>query len=113
MRYRSPIFLIDLADDERVDLLVRVQSKSSMQVPLSLYTQKASFEQTRDIQLGVGIYYGVMLALLLYNFILFLTLRDTNYLYYTLYVSGFGFVRSIPLKRCHSKVETDVPAIDV
>ena len=93
LRYRSPNFLVDLADDERVDLLVRVQSKSSMQVPLTLYTQKAFFERTRDTQLGVGIYYGMLLALLLYNFILFLALRDANYLYYTLYVSGFGFVQ--------------------
>ena len=93
LRYRSPNFLLVLSGNEQADLLVRVQSKSSMQVPLTLYTQKAFFETTRDVQLGVGVYYGIMLALLLYNLILFVTLRDANYFYYILYVSGFGIVQ--------------------
>lgn len=90
LRYRSPNFLLVLAAHEQADLLVRVLSKSSMQVPLTIYTQKAFFETTRDVQLGVGIYYGILLALLLYNLILFITLRDANYFYYVLYVGGFG-----------------------
>ncbi len=93
LRYRSPNFLLALAANEQADLLVRVQTKSSMQVPLTLYTQKAFFETARDVQLGVGIYYGILLALLLYNLILFVTLRDANYLYYVLYVGGFGIAQ--------------------
>lgn len=92
LRSRMPNFAIDLDDAEQADLLVRVRSKSSMQVPLVLYSQKAFFERTRDGYLGVGLYYGILLALLLYNLILFVSLRDTNYFYYILYVSGFGFV---------------------
>ncbi len=93
LRSRMPNFLIDLNDDEQADLLVRVQSKSSMQVPLVLYSQKAFFERSRDGYLGIGLYYGILLALLLYNFILFVSLRDTNYFYYVLYVCGFGLVQ--------------------
>ncbi|MFA7320964.1 MAG: 7TM-DISM domain-containing protein, partial [Dokdonella sp.] len=93
LRYRAPNFFIDLKADEQVDLLVRVRSKSSMQVPLVLYTQNGFFELTRDSQLGLGLYYGMLLALLLYNLILVVSLRDLNYLYYTLYVSGFGLVQ--------------------
>ncbi|SFN49877.1 sensor domain-containing diguanylate cyclase [Dokdonella immobilis] len=93
LRYRAPNFVIDLGTGEQGDLLVRARSKSSMQVPLTLYSQKAFFELARDAQLGVGIYYGMLLALLLYNLVLFVSLRDQNYLYYTLYVAGFGFVQ--------------------
>ena len=92
LRSRMPNFLIDLDSDEQADLLVRVRSKSSMQVPLVLYSQKAFFERTRDSYLGVGLYYGVLLALLLYNLILFFSLRDTNYFFYVLYICAFGFV---------------------
>lgn len=37
-----------------------------------------------------GLYYGALLALLLYNFALWLSLRERVYLYYTLYVAGLG-----------------------
>lgn len=93
LRSRMPNFLIDLDDGEQADLLIRVRSESSMQVPLVLYSQKAFFERTRDSYLGVGLYYGILLSLLLYNLILLVSLRDANYFYYTLYVAGFGLVQ--------------------
>ncbi|MGB0134446.1 sensor domain-containing diguanylate cyclase [Dokdonella sp.] len=90
--YREPNFNVALADFEQADLLVRVRSKSSMQVPLTLYTQRAFFELARDSQFSVGIYYGILLALLFYNLILFFTLRDWNYFFYVLHVTGTGLV---------------------
>lgn len=91
--YRAPNFLIRLGAQESVDVLLRVQSESSMQVPMTLYTEPAFLNQVRDAQFGIGIYYGMILALLLYNLILFASLRDANYLYYSTYVAGFGFVQ--------------------
>ncbi len=93
LRSRMPNFLIDLDHNEQADLLVRVQSKSSMQVPLVLYTQQAFFGRNRDGYLGIGLYYGILFALLLYNLILFASLRDANYFFYVLYIGGFGFVQ--------------------
>lgn len=91
--YSAPNFLLSLAANEQADLLIRVKSKSSMQVPLMLYTQPAFFDATRNVELGVGVYYGILLALLLYNLILFVSLRDANYFYYVLYISAFGVVQ--------------------
>ncbi|TAH43829.1 MAG: diguanylate cyclase [Gammaproteobacteria bacterium] len=91
--YRAPNFLIRLEAGETVDVLLRVQSESSMQVPMTMYTEPAFLNQVRDAQFGIGIYYGMILALLLYNLILFASLRDANYLYYSTYVAGFGFVQ--------------------
>lgn len=93
LRSRMPNFLIDLDDNEQADLLVRVQSQSSMQVPLVLYSQKAFFERSRDGYLEIGLYYGILLALFLYNLILFASLRDLNYFFYVLYIGGFGVVQ--------------------
>lgn len=93
LEFSAPNFLLDLSASEQVDLLVRVQSKSSMQVPLTLYTREAFFDLARDTQLSVGVYYGIVLALLFYNLILFVSLRDANYFFYVLYISGFALVQ--------------------
>ena len=92
IRYRHPNFRLDLRPGEPVELLLRVQSESSMQVPLALYTPKAFAELLRDAQFSNGLYYGIVLALLCYNLVLWLMLRDASYFWYLLHTGAFGLV---------------------
>ena len=92
VRYRHPNFALHLPPGEPVELLVRVRSQSSMQVPLGLYTPTAFAELARDAQFGMGLYYGILLALLVYNLVLWLLLRDGSYFWYLFHVGGFGLV---------------------
>ncbi len=90
--YRHPNFRIALPPGETVDLLVRTQSQSSMQVPLELYTPAAFTSLSRDSQFVMGVYYGILLALFVYNLVLWLTLRDASYFWYLFHISAFGLV---------------------
>lgn len=92
IRYRHPNFRVDLPPHQRVELLLRVQSQSSMQVPLVLFSPKAFAELMRDAQFFNGLYYGIVLALLCYNLVLWLTLRDPSYFWYLLHTAAFGLV---------------------
>ena len=92
IRYRHPNFRIDLPLDQPVELLLRVQSQSSMQVPLVLYTPRAFAELLRDAQFSTGLYYGIVLALLIYNLVLWLMLRDSGYFWYLWHIAAFGLV---------------------
>ncbi len=90
--YRHPNFRVELPLGEPVDLFVRVQSESSMQVPLDLYTPSAFTSLSRDVQFIMGIYYGILLALFVYNLVLWLSLRDASYLLYLFHIGAFGLV---------------------
>lgn len=92
IRYRYPNFRLDLPLDQPVEILVRVQSESSMQVPLVMYTPKAFAELMRDAQFSTGLYYGIVLALLFYNLVLWIMLRDPGYFWYLLHTGAFGLV---------------------
>jgi diguanylate cyclase (GGDEF)-like protein len=92
IRYRHPNFWLNLPVDTPVQLFVRVESQSSMQVPLSLYTPTAFTELARNSELGIGIYYGILLALFFYNLVLWLALRDASYFWYLFHISAFGLV---------------------
>ena len=92
IRYRHPNFQLNLPPGEQVELLLRVQSQSSMQVPLVLYTPRALAELMRDAQFSTGLYYGIVLALLFYNLVLWLMLRDPGYFWYLLHTGAFGLV---------------------
>jgi two-component system, sensor histidine kinase LadS len=90
--YRDPNFRIDIPYGQSVELLVRVESQSSMQVPLVLYTPFAFTEMSRDTQFVMGLYYGILLALFTYNLVLWLSLRDSSYFWYLFHISAFGLV---------------------
>ncbi|HVI59799.1 MAG TPA: diguanylate cyclase [Luteimonas sp.] len=89
---RHPNFQFDLPPGQPVELLVRVQSESSMQVPLALFTTTAFASIARDAQFAIGIYYGILLALFFYNLVLWLMLRDASYFWYLFHLSAFGMV---------------------
>ncbi|MFY2764590.1 sensor domain-containing diguanylate cyclase [Arenimonas sp. MALMAid1274] len=92
IRYRHPNVWVELPPRTEVELLVRVSSRSSLQVPLALYTPKAFAELERDSQFGIGIFYGILLALLCYNLVLWLSLKDASHFWYMCHVAGFGLV---------------------
>ena len=92
IRYRHPNFWVTLPQRTEVELLVRVASRSSMQVPLALYTPTAFAELERDSQFGIGLFYGILVALLCYNLVLWLSLRDASHFWYLFHVAGFGLV---------------------
>jgi diguanylate cyclase (GGDEF)-like protein len=92
IRYRQPNFWLDLPQSTEVELLVRAQSKSSMQAPLHIYTFGAFAEMERDAQIGIGLYDGILLALFFYNLVLWLSLRDSSHFWYMCHLAGFGLV---------------------
>jgi len=69
---------------------LRVQSQSVLTVPLTLWLPQAFGARDRDVQLLLGLFYGLALALVLYNLMLFVAVQDRLYLYYVLYAVAFG-----------------------
>jgi hypothetical protein len=48
------------------------------------------FLQQRSVLFAQGVYAGIILALVLYNLVLYFSIRELAYLYYSLYVFLFG-----------------------
>ena len=47
---------------------------------------------SRDAQFVMGLYYGILIALFVYNLVLWITLRDRNYFWYLFHITAFGLV---------------------
>lgn len=85
--HRNFIVPLLLQADDTVDVYLRVRTTSSIQLPLMIWRDNSLLEVSQAEMLGLGIYYGTMLVMVLYNFFVFLSVREANYLYYVLYVS--------------------------
>lgn len=73
-------------DDQVLTLLLRVKTQGTMVLPLNsvnieLYAQNKTIEN-----IAYGIYFGITFAMFLYNFMLFIYLKDRTYLYYCAFV---------------------------
>ena len=90
IKHRNHLFVLRAAPDQPVTYYLRVVSTSVVTVPLTLWTPTAFAEHERQAQLVYGLFYGLLIAMFLYNLALLMALRDTTYLYYVAYVGSLG-----------------------
>lgn len=69
---------------------MELHGAGTINVDLQLTSLKQGMADTETRHLVMGLYYGGLVALLLFNLILFFTLRESIYFYYTLYGAGLG-----------------------
>ncbi|TGK20448.1 7TM diverse intracellular signaling domain-containing protein [Leptospira stimsonii] len=70
----------------KTDYFIRIQSKSSIIIPLSAYSRTEYLEQTAKEYATLGFYYGAMIVMFVYNLFLLITTRDKSYLYYSIFI---------------------------
>jgi diguanylate cyclase (GGDEF)-like protein len=90
VKHRNVIFDVPLAIGESVRIYIRVRTEGSLQVPLFLRSPRAMLAKDHEEQFALGLFYGVMVAMLLYNLLIFLSIRDISYLYYVTYIFGWA-----------------------
>ncbi|MCL4759821.1 MAG: GGDEF domain-containing protein [Rhodocyclaceae bacterium] len=90
--YAHRNFVFPLADlpmpDTPVSLWLRVESEGTLTVPLTLWQAQALAHHSQTSYTALALYYGAILALLLYNLLLYFAIRDRSYLEYVLCVAG-------------------------
>ncbi len=89
-KYRMPAFELDLPPGETVIGYLEVSSKGSVQVPALVWERSAFQTAAKQESHLLGMYYGVLIAMALYNLLVFTSLRDTNYLYYLGALASIG-----------------------
>ncbi|HVL02399.1 MAG TPA: 7TM diverse intracellular signaling domain-containing protein, partial [Dongiaceae bacterium] len=95
------LFPLELRPGETKTVLFRIQSTSSLRIPLSLWDPFEFYHAQRVHLLIDGIYYGILFLMFFYNLCLLITVRDINYCIYIAYIfalalfqlgmTGYGF----------------------
>jgi two-component system, sensor histidine kinase LadS len=67
-------------------LYLRIATQSTLQVPLNLWSPQAFIEKSQPEQYLLGLYYGIILVMMVYNLFAYLLVRDTSYVYYLFYI---------------------------
>ena len=94
--YRNFVFIIKIPGKSTVNYFLKVKTSSSLNIPARLYTQAAFMDKIENEETALGIYFGILFAMLAYNLILYFTIRESVYLYYVLFVI-FNFLFQLDL----------------
>jgi anti-sigma regulatory factor (Ser/Thr protein kinase)/PAS domain-containing protein len=90
INHRHFIYPITVPAGEKRVFFIRIRTDDGMIIPVTLWSEAAFRDFTQNEQFILGIYYGIVIVMILYNLFLFLSVRDRNYLYYIMYVASFG-----------------------
>jgi class 3 adenylate cyclase len=88
-RHRNPVFAITLPPERQQTYYLRFQYNGSVPLPLILWEPDAFLKHTTRQYLLFGLYYGCLLAIILYNTVIFLTVRIRSYLYYVIFATFY------------------------
>ena len=90
VRQDNYLFNLQLPPGQVTTVFLRLHSQGSVQAPLALWSPQAYLEAQATRLYVLGMIYGVLLVMLVYNLFLYLSVRDVSYLYYILYIASFG-----------------------
>ena len=88
LKHRNFVYGFEAAAGQSLDLYIQVRTASSLQLPLALWTQASFLAKDHEEQFAFGIYYGVLAAMLLYNLMIFLSIREISYFHYLYFISA-------------------------
>ena len=91
-KYQHQNFLFDvrIVPGTTEEYFLRVKSTEQMVLPLILGTPKNIAENLATNDLAWGLFIGLILVMILYNFFIYLSVKDSSYLYFVLYSLFIG-----------------------
>jgi len=84
--HQNYIFDVHVAKGDSIACYLKIRSSEQALAPLSLNTPKSILDNISDIDILVGIFFGIMLVILLYNIFVYFSVRDSSYLAYVHYI---------------------------
>jgi len=90
LAHRNFVFPLHLRDADASTVWLRVASEGTLTIPLRLWQPEAFWQESQASYALLSVYFGMLLALALYNLLLWLSLRDHTYLTYVLFAASMA-----------------------
>jgi signal transduction histidine kinase/CheY-like chemotaxis protein len=82
------LYPLTLLPDGQYQLVFRAESVGAIEMPMAIYTAFGLQQQDVAFQNFVGLYVGAIGAMVLFNLLLYIAIRDRSYLMYVLYLGS-------------------------
>ena len=91
--HRNIVFPLEVVSGDTMELLIRIESGNALQFPLVIWERESFLENDHNEQFIFGMFYGILLVMLLYNLFIYLGVREQSYLDYVLFIFAITLVQ--------------------
>ena len=109
--HRFFLFPLQRPVDGRLEVLLRLESQDTMELPLALIPETELVSWAGRDNLLIGLYFGLLLAMLFYNLALHVWVRDRVYLLYAAYLIALALYMSAELGPGYQYLWPDSPGL--
>ncbi|MDB5872438.1 MAG: domain S-box protein [Ramlibacter sp.] len=88
--HRNHVLPVRLMRGAETTLYLRVQSQGTVSAPATLWRPQALWQHDQASYAALSLYFGLLVGLLLYNLLLYMSVRDVGYLIYVAFVTSMG-----------------------
>ena len=90
-KYSGRIYLFEfnISEDQESVLYLQFKTKWNVNFPVEIGSRRTMMYKIFNRELLSGIYFGILLIMVLYNTFIYFSVKDKSYLYYVLYISTF------------------------
>jgi len=88
--HRNLVFPLQLAPGKSQTVFLRVTSAGNLTIPATLWQPEALHQHDQSTYAGLSLYYGLMLALLTYSLLLFLSTREPVFIAYVAFIASMA-----------------------
>ena len=87
-KYKDPnyFFDLDIPKGETKTFYIKVKSSEAIQLPIKIGSPHVFNDQVKSRDILSGIYFGIMLVMILYNLFIYFTVKDKSYISYVVYI---------------------------
>jgi len=95
VKNRNFIFPIELLPGESKTYYFCSKTVGGHLLPLRLWEKEEFYAHDSNQLQGLGFYFGIMFVMLVYNFFIFISVKDVSYLYYIGYIFGLSGIQLV------------------
>ncbi|MBU3916313.1 hypothetical protein KKA14_12330, partial [bacterium] len=88
--YHNFVFLIPRVNEN--SFYLRIKSRYAIQLFLNLWSRPTFIQYHARERFLLGLFYGIMIAMILYNLFVFLSTRDSSYGYYVCFITSVSIL---------------------
>ncbi|MEO5672733.1 MAG: 7TM-DISM domain-containing protein, partial [Ramlibacter sp.] len=88
--HRNHVLPVSLAPNADSTIYLRLRSEGTVSAPATLWQPAALWRHDQGNYAALSLYFGLLIGLLLYNLLLFISVRDMGYLIYVAFVASMG-----------------------
>ena len=108
-KYKNFVFPVQIDSGQTLTCYVKVKSGEQIILPIFISTPDALYSKLLSENLFNGIYFGIIIVMLLYNLFVYFSIRDISYIHYVNYIFTVGITQAILNGYAYKYLWPDIP----